>query len=112
MQKIIIGMLSGVLFVILLSIVVVGIDTKSYKEVPSNSTNQIVDNIKIKSIYNKEDLNIDVYMTKENKIDRMDIEDYVLGVIAAEMPAEFELEALKAQAVAARTYGLAHKENF
>lgn len=112
MQKIIIGILSGILFIILLSIIVVGVDTKSYKEVPNNNTSQIVDNIKIKSMYNKEDLNIDVYMTKENKIDRMDIEDYVLGVIAAEMPAEFELEALKAQAVAARTYGLAHKENF
>ncbi|MBE6044091.1 stage II sporulation protein D [Clostridium thermopalmarium] len=112
MQKIIIGILSGILFIILLSIIVVGVDTKSYKEVPNNNTSQIVDNIKIKSMYNKEDLNIDVYITKENKIDRMSIEDYVLGVVAAEMPAEFEIEALKAQAVAARTYGLAHKENF
>lgn len=34
----------------------------------------------------------------------MDIEEYLLGVIAAEMPASFEDEALKAQAVAARTY--------
>ena len=36
----------------------------------------------------------------------MDLEKYVLGVLAAEMPAEFEPEALKAQAVAARTYSL------
>lgn len=34
----------------------------------------------------------------------MTMEDYVEGVVAAEMPASFELEALKAQAVAARTY--------
>ena len=32
------------------------------------------------------------------------LEDYLLGVVAAEMPAEFEVEALRAQAVAARTY--------
>lgn len=32
------------------------------------------------------------------------LEDYLIGVLAAEMPAEFEVEALKAQAVAARTY--------
>ena len=32
------------------------------------------------------------------------LEEYVQGVVAAEMPASFELEALKAQAVAARTY--------
>lgn len=36
----------------------------------------------------------------------MDIEDYVVCVVLAEMPADFELEALKAQAVIARTYGL------
>lgn len=34
------------------------------------------------------------------------LEDYLLGVLAAEMPADFEREALKAQAVAARTYTL------
>ena len=32
------------------------------------------------------------------------LEDYLLGVVAAEMPAEFEVEALKAQAIAARTF--------
>ncbi len=36
----------------------------------------------------------------------MDLEEYVLGAVLSEMPASFELEALKAQAVAARTYGL------
>lgn len=36
----------------------------------------------------------------------MDLETYVLGVVLAEMPASFEMEALKAQAVAARTYAL------
>lgn len=35
---------------------------------------------------------------------KMDLEDYLLGVVLAEMPASFEVEALKAQAVAARTY--------
>ena len=34
------------------------------------------------------------------------LEDYLVGVVAAEMPADFEPEALKAQAVAARTYTL------
>jgi stage II sporulation protein D len=36
------------------------------------------------------------------------INDYLTGVVAAEMPASFNVEALKAQAVAARTYAL-HK---
>ncbi|MBQ9736784.1 MAG: stage II sporulation protein D [Clostridia bacterium] len=33
-----------------------------------------------------------------------EIEEYLVGVLAAEMPAEYGLEALKAQAVAARSY--------
>ncbi|MFA5603499.1 MAG: stage II sporulation protein D [Bacilli bacterium] len=36
----------------------------------------------------------------------LDIEDYVIGVVAAEMPASFNIEALKAQSVVARTYAL------
>lgn len=37
---------------------------------------------------------------------QMKLEDYIAGVILAEMPASFHTEALKAQAVAARTYAL------
>lgn len=37
-------------------------------------------------------------------VEKLKLENYLLGVVAAEMPAEFEVEALKAQAVAARTY--------
>lgn len=36
----------------------------------------------------------------------MSLEEYVAGVVAAEMPASFNIEALKAQAVAARTYAV------
>ena len=36
----------------------------------------------------------------------MDLNEYLWGVVAAEMPASFSQEALKAQAVAARTYAL------
>lgn len=42
----------------------------------------------------------------DGKIVPMGLEDYVLGVVAAEMPASFEPEALKAQAVAARTFAV------
>lgn len=47
---------------------------------------------------------ITVYLTKEQRTERVSMETYVRGVVAGEMPAEFELEALKAQAIAARTY--------
>ena len=41
-----------------------------------------------------------------DQIQAMTMADYLQGVVAAEMPASFHLEALKAQAVAARTYTL------
>lgn len=37
---------------------------------------------------------------------QLGLEEYIAGVVAAEMPASFPLEALKAQAVAARTYAV------
>ncbi|MEE1043570.1 MAG: SpoIID/LytB domain-containing protein, partial [Clostridia bacterium] len=39
-------------------------------------------------------------------INHVDIEDYIASVVAVEMSSSFELEALKAQAVCARTYAL------
>lgn len=49
-----------------------------------------------------------VRIKRESKgiIEEVPLEEYVKGVLAGEMPASFELEALKAQAVAARTYVL------
>ena len=40
----------------------------------------------------------------DGQVETMALDDYLWGVVAAEMPAAFEPEALKAQAVAARTY--------
>ena len=48
--------------------------------------------------------NIKVYITKEDRMEEVPIEDYVKSVVSGEMPASFSDEALKAQAVAARTY--------
>ncbi|CAM4475744.1 stage II sporulation protein D [Paenibacillus endophyticus] len=47
---------------------------------------------------------VHVYLAKEKRVENVPLETYVRGVVAAEMPIEFELEALKAQAIAARTY--------
>lgn len=42
--------------------------------------------------------------TKTSQVEEMDLDTYLYGVVSAEMPASFEKEALKAQAVVARTY--------
>ncbi|MFT4416370.1 stage II sporulation protein D [Fredinandcohnia humi] len=45
-----------------------------------------------------------VHRASSNNIENVPLEEYVIRVLASEMPGEFELEALKAQALAARTY--------
>ena len=44
--------------------------------------------------------------TKTNEIAELPIDEYLYGVVSGEMPATYEMEALKAQAIVARTYTL------
>lgn len=50
---------------------------------------------------------IKVWDSEKGKVEKVSFEEYVCNVVASEMPSTFEKEALKAQAVAARTYGMA-----
>lgn len=50
-----------------------------------------------------------VQVKTKSKTLKIPLEEYLIGVIAGEMPVSFELEALKAQAVAARTFVLSRK---
>ncbi len=52
----------------------------------------------------QDDVVISVFRSKSETIEDVSLEEYVVGVVASEMPADFELEALKAQALTARTY--------
>lgn len=51
-----------------------------------------------------------VYREETGNIDKVPLEEYVTGVLAGEMPVNFEIEALKAQAVAARSYVMVQME--
>ena len=59
-----------------------------------------------------ESVMLNVYLHDKNKIVSMTLEEYVQGVVGAEMPAEFSEAALQAQAVAARTYAVKHMHKF
>ncbi|MDD5927674.1 MAG: stage II sporulation protein D [Firmicutes bacterium] len=50
---------------------------------------------------------IDVWRCDQEKTVKVNFEEYVACVVASEMPATFEEEALKAQSVAARTFAMA-----
>jgi len=59
-----------------------------------------IDFAKVHSTYVK------VFFQDEGEVRDMLLEEYILGVVSGEMPASYGLEAVKAQAVAARTYTL------
>lgn len=78
------------------------IDRNKEEEIEENQ-NQDKLSIKMSEL----DLNyIKVQNTRNNKVEELLLDEYVKGVVAAEMPAEFHIEALKSQAIAARTYAI------
>lgn len=56
-------------------------------------------------VENKE-LTLAIKNSNTGDITNINLEEYVLGVVAGEMPASFDIEALKAQAIASRTYAI------
>ncbi|MBE3549994.1 MAG: Stage II sporulation protein D (SpoIID) [Brockia lithotrophica] len=57
-------------------------------------------------VHARPDLVVSVFRTQSKRVEEVALETYVAGVVAGEMPASFSPEALKAQAVAARTYAV------
>ena len=67
--------------------------------------NLVDSNIIEESTHDYKDYNtIKLLHTETGEIQEIDLDEYLYGVVSAEMPASFEEEALKAQAVVARTY--------
>ena len=65
------------------------------------------ENIKEENKTNEEEKEpIMVAVNYQNDTKKLDLEEYVFGVVSCEMPASFEMEALKAMAVASRTFAL------
>lgn len=69
----------------------------------NSNSNSNVQNSNTSSIPSSHVINVKL---ANGSVIQTSLEDYVIGVVGAEMPAEFNTEALKAQAVAARTYAL------
>jgi len=72
--------------------------------------NDIVDKDNVKDSKNSKDNTIYVSALVNNKKTDLSLEDYIVGVVSCEMPASFDIEALKAMSVAARTYALYKNE--
>ncbi|WP_067841055.1 stage II sporulation protein D [Amphibacillus sediminis] len=87
-------------FILGLPSMIVLLSSKGMEEESSPTTYQMTEpDLESESV-----LTVDVQRTATDNVETVPIEQYVVSVVAAEMPAEFEMEALKAQALAARTY--------
>ncbi len=64
------------------------------------------ENTETKQEESKENKTYVTIYRKKGTVEQIELEEYLVGVVAAEMPASFNSEALKAQAVLARTYAL------
>lgn len=69
----------------------VNVDEKELKEIKLNYLSNVIVRVKREAT---------------GQIDNVFLEEYIVGVVAGEMPVSFEIEALKAQSVASRSYVL------
>ncbi len=72
-------------------------ETTEPEALPENTAENITDSIKILDF-------------TSGQVSEVSLRDYVIGAVLAEMPATYHEEALKAQAVAARTYAVRQRE--
>ena len=56
--------------------------------------------------FNNEEIDVTIKDADSSEETTLNLEEYIVGVVAGEMPASFAEEALKAQAIAARSYAL------
>ena len=84
-----------ILLLIFIPFLIITIYNKNYKEIELNYINTTY--IRVKRM-------------KNNEIEKIPLEEYIVGVLAGEMPINFDIEALKAQAVASRSYALKRME--
>lgn len=99
MRGIFFGIIFLIVAILLMPMFIISSCDISISNRDMSSKQQIVESDLIITVYN--------HNTKKNM--ELGLEEYIIGVVAAEAPAAFEMEALKAQAVAARTYALWRK---
>ena len=74
-----------------------------------NKEPKIIENTNSDNTTNSSMSEITIYRSNGSIIN-LNMTDYLIGVVSSEMPASFNLEALKAQSVLARTYALKTKQ--
>lgn len=99
---------NGVIFIILACLIAIIIAIPSLIVLPhakeSIKTQEATVQVETVEEVSEDPVSVPVLRTASEKVENVPLETYVARVVASEMPAEFEIEALKAQSLAARTY--------
>ncbi len=98
-------------FIVLLCFFIPIMFTNKRESIDASVENKLENNVEETEVvlenYNYKDFNTIKLLHREtNEIEDINLDEYLCGVVSAEMPANYEMEALKAQAVVARTYTL------
>lgn len=105
MKKIIIGIIILVQIIFLVPVIFTKpFSTKEISTKVEENKNEIIqENINVEYDYGNYQT-IRLLHQDTNEVVEVNLDEYLCNVVSAEMPADFEVEALKAQAVVARTY--------
>lgn len=106
--------LGYILFFVIICFVIPIVFTKKQDELNIanlNNDGQVGEVLQKESYDYKQYNTIKLLHTKTSQIEEIELDEYLYGVVSAEMPASFEQEALKAQAVVARTYTIYKIQN-
>ena len=82
-------------------------DNKDTKE----NINKDIENVEKEEYDYEKYKTIKLLNSKTGQVEELNIDEYLYGVVSSEMPASFEVEALKAQAIVARTYTIYQIKN-
>lgn len=97
----------GVLIIIILVCFLIPIIfTRKFEVLQSSSKVDLqIEEKELNESYDYQDYtNIKLLHTSDNKIEEVKLDEYLCGVVSAEIPVQYNEEAIKAQAVVARTY--------
>ena len=108
MKKIVLYVLILVIltFIIPIFFTKVSVESKTLEkiELDNSDNSEKKENIDITPYDYKNYNTVKLLHAKTNEIEEIPLDEYLYGVVSAEMPADFDIEALKAQSIVARTY--------
>ncbi len=106
------AIITAILFFTMLFVPLFSLLGSTESRIPVNGTFQQISNPRQETEKEEDDSQtIKVMLHSSETTEEMDMMNYIIGCVAAEMPAEYEKEALKAQAVASYTYALYMKQS-